>query len=273
MNDSSKGKLWIIILVYGKQYCHCIPARAVLQTICQGLLFISQDWFKCIYWKTWPGLLGVQPYTSAGLQVFHTGETKGQSRHLLVQSCMLLLVWNLSKTFQIPAPKCGSGLTILRIAICILITTKVMGSNVYLYYSYHLIPLNLQCGLANISWQVGHVEPRKEFCSQHCSESTICHSWAILLPIYPAVSVSILELVSPECLLKQKRSHHNLQHSALLHVWPEGCRLHSCPYLSGGEQPWWSTGIDGKGGGCQVSWMSSPAGEAICSLQQEHGLK
>lgn len=37
------------------------------------------------------GSLGVQPFTSTGSQVSLAGEAGAQSRHLLVQSCVLLL--------------------------------------------------------------------------------------------------------------------------------------------------------------------------------------
>lgn len=92
-----------------------------------------------------PGSLGIQLFTSTSLQVSHTGEAGAQSRHLLVQSCMLLLAWHLSKTFKIPPLMHFSGLPTLKIMIGILIATQVMRSDVYLYHSYHLIPLNLQC--------------------------------------------------------------------------------------------------------------------------------
>lgn len=75
------------------------------------------------------------------------------------------------------------------------------------------------------------------------------------------------------CVLEQKRSHHKLQLSSLLHVLPERWRLHKCHCLNGGEQTWWNTGVNGKGKECQVSWINSLAQEVFCTLWQEHSFK
>lgn len=75
------------------------------------------------------------------------------------------------------------------------------------------------------------------------------------------------------CLLEQKRSYHKLQLSSLLHILPGRWRLHKCQCLSGREQTWWNTGVNGKRWECQVSWINSLAQKVVCTLWQEHSLK
>jgi len=91
------GNSIAIVFLHGL-FCHCLLSAKGSYLSAKGSYLSPMTDKNASTEKPGPGSQRVQPFTSTGWRVSPTGVAGAQSRHLPVQSCMLLLAWKLSKT-------------------------------------------------------------------------------------------------------------------------------------------------------------------------------